>query len=281
MKKLNYLFIGIFIVSTVLVNCARENALPESAIYQEEIDVKKIAQEHNQTLDFVLRTLKKKDLSKVDDIEKMIIILDEGIESYFTTTLENENLVRRAVELSNQQIAKYLNSSDKISSKINDASPISLVIEENESHFSDKQIYLLQQCDQVLSDFNGNNIESVTNSFEEIKNIAQSELSEESAQVILIACEVGKMSSTYWSENIEEWNQVLNGGASSGKANGWFSWSEVAGADVAGAVGAAVTTAVINAIPGGGQVAYGTAIVSTAAGASVGDAVLQVWNHYF
>lgn len=212
----------------------------------------------------------------------MISILDEGTENYFITILKNENQINKAVQLSSKEISKYLKPSESISSKRTNSSPISQVIEENQNYFNDEQITLLQQCDQVLNNFNGNNIEIVTNSLEKIKSRAQSELLEENAQIILIACEIGIMSSTYWSENIEEWNQVLNGNSSSRIASkSWFSWSEVAGADVAGAVGAAVTTAIVNVVPGAGQVGYGTAIVSTAAGASAGDAVLQVWNYMF
>ena len=119
-------------------------------------------------------------------------------------------------------------------------------------------------------------------SFEKIKNIAKLELSKENTQLVLIATEIGIMSSTYWSENIEKWNQLINESTSNRiSCEDWFSWSEVAGADVAGGVGAAVTTAIVNAAPGAGQVAYGTAIVSTAAGASVGDAVFQVWKKIF
>lgn len=272
------------ILCLIFFNCSNDNELIKDANSEllSAKEIEKIAREHNQTLNFVLNTLKSKDLSKVNDVEKMISILDEGTENYFTTTLKNEKQINKAVQLSSKEIIKYLKSSESISSKRTNSSPIIQIIEENQNCFNDLQITLLQQCDQVLNNFNGNNIEIVTNSFEEIKNIAQSELPEENTQIILIACEVGIMSSTYWSENIEEWNQVLNGNSSNRIASrSWFSWSEVAGADVAGAVGAAVTTAIVNAVPSAGQVAYGTAIVSTATGASVGDAVLQVWNHFF
>jgi len=283
MKRLFKIAFAI-ILSLIFFNCSNDNELIKDVNSEllSSKEIEKIAQEHNQTLNFVLNTLKSKDLSKVNDVEKMISILDEGTENYFITILKNENQINKAVQLSSKEISKYLKPSESISSKRTNSSPISQVIEENQNYFNDEQITLLQQCDQVLNNFNGNNIEIVTNSLEKIKSRAQSELLEENAQIILIACEIGIMSSTYWSENIEEWNQVLNGNSSSRIASkSWFSWSEVAGADVAGAVGAAVTTAIINVVPGAGPVGYGTAIVSTAAGASAGDAVLQVWNYMF
>lgn len=89
------------------------------------------------------------------------------------------------------------------------------------------------------------------------------------------------MSATYWTENLDDWENILNDNSSSRIMDSCFSWSEVAGADVAGAVGAAVTTAIVNAVPGGGQVAYGSAIVGGAAGGSAADAVFQLWQKIF
>ena len=175
-------------------------------------------------------------------------------------------------------------SNDNSYYKNENKSPIQLVISENEQHLSSNQVDLLLQADEALKSFNGDNITSILNTFETIRDFAQSQLTETEAQVILISLEVGEMSVIYWNEHIEEWNQALNqsqGNKSFKKGKSWFSWSEVAGADVAGAVGAAVTVAIVNALPGPGQVAYGAAIVSTAAGASVGQAVSQVWDAIF
>ncbi len=155
------------------------------------------------------------------------------------------------------------------------------MISENENYLSTIQIDLLLQCDDALNSFDGNDISSVINKFEEIQILAQSRLSEEQAQPILIATEIGKMSLTYWFENVSQWQQVLNASKSNkqAKTSSWFSWGELAGSDVAGAVYGAVSTAIVNAVPGAGQVAYGTAILSNAVAGSAADAVLQIWNH--
>ena len=107
------------------------------------------------------------------------------------------------------------------------------------------------------------------------------DLSVERAQVILVSTEIGKASIKYWDKNLAEWQQVLTESQNKKLKEGWFSFSEVVGADVAGGAGAAVTTAIINAAPGAGQVAYGSAILGGAAGGSTVSVVEQVWNGVF
>nr|WP_320117970.1 hypothetical protein [uncultured Marinifilum sp.] len=112
-----------------------------------------------------------------------------------------------------------------------------------------------------------------------MQELAKEELTEVEAQVIIVSAEIGKASVQYWSVNLDEWTHVLVGEEKSTKR--WFNFKECVGSDVAGAVGGAVTAAVVNAIPGAGQVGYAGAIVGGAAGASAAEAVSQVWNHYF
>lgn len=281
MKKLHIIFLTILTI--VLVSCENEN---ESLVNKTNLlsaeEIKNIANEHNLVLDFVFNSLKSTDISKVTKKEDLINVLNRGTESYFSSTLNDKELIKKAVNLSAKEINNYLYTNNNIAKKNTNLSPINKVISNNLNLLNEKQIKLLKQCDEILSKFNGNNINLINESFQELKKLAKLELSEKDAQVILIASEVGIMSSIYWSENIEKWNNVLNNGTSNKIARkSWFSWSDVVGADVAGGVGAAVTTAIINAAPGAGQVAYGTAIVSTAAGASVGDAALQIWKKVF
>ena len=60
----------------------------------------------------------------------------------------------------------------------------------------------------------------------------------------------------YWSEHIEKWDQTLNQPQENNfSSKNWFSWSEIVGADVAGAVRAAVTVVIVNAVLRATQVA--------------------------
>jgi len=267
-----------------LTSCEKDGSTPlENSNLLTKLEIQKIGIQHNEALNYVLDGLKKTNISNFKSTRKMEKFLNEELGKYYKTIIKNDASLKNVIQLSNKEVSKYLELSNKSSySKDENKSPIELVISENEQHLSSSQVDFLLQVDEALKSFDGGNVTSILNTFETIQNLAQSQLTETEAQVILISVEVGKMSVAYWNEHIEEWNQALNQSQGNKFSNrSWFSWSGVAGADVAGAVGAAVTVAIVNVAPGAGQVAYGTAVVSTAAGASVGQAVSQVWNHIF
>lgn len=192
---------------------------------------------------------------------------------YYVININQINEQKDAINQSKKEVSSFINkayNNDLKSSK----SSIQEVVDEYSEDLSESQISLLIQLDEALKN-SDNNIETIFDRFDSVKELALSELSNEEAQVVLAGVEIGKASILYWSENFDEWKEVLREGDVSVK--GWFDWSEPGGADVGGAVGGAVTAAVVNAVPGAGQVAYGGAIL----GASAADAVTQVWNHYF
>lgn len=83
-------------------------------------------------------------------------------------------------------------------------------------------------------------------------------------------------STEYWENNIENWNNL--NGSSTAKAGPRI--RRVAGADVIGAAAGAAYAWGANIVPGGGQVAYGSAIVGTAAASSVYQAGMELLNAY-
>lgn len=91
------------------------------------------------------------------------------------------------------------------------------------------------------------------------------------------ATNTAKFSAEYWENNTEKW-AILGGNANRATS---CCMDGVLGADAGGAVTAALATWAVNAAPGAGQVAYGTAIVGGAASASLGKAVENLWNHWF
>lgn len=59
-----------------------------------------------------------------------------------------------------------------------------------------------------------------------------------------------------------------------------FDWESIVLADVAGAAGGATYAVVFNIVPGGGQVAYGATILATAAGASVVEGIVAIYDFF-
>jgi len=103
-------------------------------------------------------------------------------------------------------------------------------------------------------------------------------LSDEQLITLYSATQVAQYSFTYWSENLENWeNLARRHGGTVTRSNA----SDIAGGDVAGAVGAAAGAWVVNVVPGAGQVAYGGAILGGAVAGSVGVAVAKVWNWFW
>jgi hypothetical protein len=92
------------------------------------------------------------------------------------------------------------------------------------------------------------------------------------------ATNVAKYSYEYWSANSQRWSQLDGPQADAARA---CCGDGVGGADVGGAVGAAVTTWAANAVPGAGQIGYGGAIVVGAAAASLGKAFENLVNSWF
>ena len=197
---------------------------------------------------------------------------------YYRDEMGLRTSVGDAVIYSEKEVNRLIKGRYDMDKKSTSLSPIEQVIQSQTEHLSDEQIVLLNRIDELLNDA-PNDFDTTIDNLEEIQLIARRDLDKEDAQVILAGAEIGKASLHYWKNNIGAWEQALSTGGVQEKD--WFDWSEVAGADVAGGVGGAVTAAVVNAVPGAGQVAYGGAILGGAAGGSATDAVLQVWNNYF
>lgn len=93
------------------------------------------------------------------------------------------------------------------------------------------------------------------------------------------ATNTAKFSVEYWEENTEKW--IILGGGNPAVTTTACCGDGVAAADVGGAVGAAVSTWMANAVPGAGQIAYGGAILGGAAAASAGKAIENLINSWF
>ncbi len=85
---------------------------------------------------------------------------------------------------------------------------------------------------------------------------------------------VAKYSTKYWEDNLDNWI-ALNPSNQSLAKNGR---RRIVGADVVGGIAGAVGAAIVNVLPGYGQVAYGSAILAGAVGASICEAGNQLMD---
>lgn len=271
-------FIPILII-VILSSCNKDDAtiLEKSRLLTLQ-EIEKLGVEHNNILDKVLIGLKENKVSFKKDKDNIETILNKELNTLYETNLNTNKEIVTAIEYSEKEVSRFaIKAHQSFLKNSKSQSSLQIIIREYSENLTESQQNFLIQIDEVLSQTT-NDVEATLSKLNSIQEIVQSELSVEEAQVVLAGAEIGKASLQYWSENIEEWQQVLDKGGIQQK--GWLDWSELGGSDVAGAVGGAIGAAVVNIVPGAGQVAYGAAILGGAAGASATDAVMQIWNHY-
>jgi len=274
--KLSFLVLLSFIFS----KCGQEETIKIQAL--SELEVKSIALTHNEALNQVFLGLKAQKTNGQLNSKNFETIVNSELGDFYSKHYANEVDYQKSADyFSQNEVSRYTdNTSGSVYRTSSGLTPIESVIEEYKTYLSSQQKQLLIECDKALE----NSLENpglAKSGLETIQTTAKQSLSQQDAQVIIIATEIGKASISYWKENLNEWQDLIAPASAQGKTAGWFSGKEVVGADVAGGVGGAVGAAVVNVIPGAGQVAYGGAILGGAAGASAADAVMQVWNHFF
>ena len=274
--KLSFLVLLSFIFS----KCGQEETIKIQAL--SELEVKSIALTHNEALNQVFLGLKAQKTNGQLNSKNFETIVNSELGDVYSKHYANEVDYQKSADyFSQNEVSRYTdNTSGSVYRTSSGLTPIESVIEEYKTYLSSQQKQLLIECDKALE----NSLENpglAKSGLETIQTTAKQSLSQQDAQVIIIATEIGKASISYWKENLNEWQDLIAPASAQGKTAGWFSGKEVVGADVAGGVGGAVGAAVVNVIPGAGQVAYGGAILGGAAGASAADAVMQVWNHFF
>ncbi|BDD13111.1 hypothetical protein FUAX_55430 (plasmid) [Fulvitalea axinellae] len=145
---------------------------------------------------------------------------------------------------------------------------------------------LVKNLDLVINQTSENNIETNIALVSDLEKRASSELSGKELYVFLTATSVTKHTSQYWNENLNKWAALSQNQKQMRSANNgtvvvgpedpdpvdggkfWNFMGNLVAADVKGAAVAAVSVWTINALPGGGQIAYGSAMAGGAAGNS-------------
>jgi len=241
-------------------------------------DIHNLAQDHNSNLNNFYLKLRTSHITICDEPINIGKFIKSALNENYYEYLNSENL-QSAIKFSDDEVDKYVQRmGENFSSNL---SPIQEIINKHKNYFTNTQIFFLEEIDTILRN-NENDINRAILELNLIETKVQNQLPHDESQVILIGAEIGKASIQYWNENINNWVIAWEKGCTNGNVvTRWFSFGELVGADVAGAVGGAATAFVVNVIPGAGQVAYGGAIAGGAAGASAADAVSQIWNHFF
>ncbi len=275
-----YQLLILTIIFSLSSACTEENTDIRATELLTMTEIQALGIQHNEALAQTFEGLKNVQMSEIKNSAGMELVLNQELDKYYRSNFKNESSVEIANDYSSKEVSKFFGRANNTNSRLSGMSPIEITISEHSEFLSSGQVEFLNEIDFVLS--LGSSLEETVEALNELQQKASNELSDEQAQVILIGAEIGKASMTYWSENLDNWEDVINQneGGRSARVQ-WFDWSEVAGADVGGAVGGAVGAAAVNLLPGAGQIAYGSAIVGGAAGGSATDAVIQVWNHYF
>lgn len=127
-----------------------------------------------------------------------------------------------------------------------------------------KEKQILDKLEKIIETTDPRDVDSKISELE--KEISNGDYDEKQLVTLYSATNVGRFSSEYWSQNGRKWAGLSN---NSKKSVG----GDIVKGDIAGAVGGAVGAFAVNIIPGAGQLAYGSAIISGAVGFSVATAV--------
>jgi len=278
MKKLIYGASLLTIIGSIIFGCQKESLdiQPVSKNSQsEEIisTIRMIGTEHNAGLDAIynhlLVTNESESLSKLK-LEEILNITKEGAANFFESN-KNE-MIRNSDGKSfyNEKVNIAISNKEPL---YNSKSSYHFLSKEDFDKLSDNQKEYLVEIENSI---NENDFELTIESLKNIESKAILNLSADESIIIITAVEVGINSFTYWHENLDKWNELLGN-----KSKAAFSWGSVGKSDVAGAVGGAVGAAVVNVIPGAGQVGYVGAIAGGAIGNSAVDAVGQLLDSWF
>ncbi len=294
LSKITQLFSSSVILS-VAMTFAISSCKTGNTVSPDNIQVKKISiadytiigVQHNRGLDSmynVLRTVKEN--NQINFTNK------QSIFEFVKTSLLND-LERKAVDLKARNAINSVMSNQinllaaKKSVQINSTSTsksIALYSDSLAAHLSVNQKATLDKLGTIML----NESLNVSQAIAEIGKLevsAKNNLTDKELPLIYVSTSIAKSTMQYWNDNFDKWITLLNSKNTNDTrlstqalktlAVDW-SWRNFGASDVAGGAGAAATTWVLNIEPGGGQIAYGSAIVGGAVGGSVYYAVYKL-----
>lgn len=268
MKKL--IFVGFFL-SAIMISlnaCSKKKTtLPNT---EQNDFYSKIGLYHNSGLDFMLESLKVsvgKEASKeewmyrLSKLNEDLVSFSKSDSRYFA--IENDSQLGLVVNA----LTNFEKRSNTKSSVNNPYTNIKDYINDNIQNYLDLMSTAIDNHD---------NLDDIVMELNEIKSKIEFEVNSEFDKFVLLsAVEVAIASCEYWWENIIEWRDAFN---ADGKISPQAAAKNIAKADLAGAAGGAAYAWILNAVPGAGQVAYGSTIGTVALGASTYEAALAIIN---
>lgn len=238
--------------------------------------------EHNQLLEESFQFLRKEH-RKNSYVARTIDNRKQRLEDFLISRVESNNKYsKESNELAVANIKKAFSSESTIVSRVS-------ISNESSIDFPEEIKGYLEDLDKILDQI-GSNIDvgkKISNLEKRIE--MDNKLTEKNLIILFSATQTAKYSYAYWSKNGDKWKFLSKEGtlrairrsadsnSEQGNSNsGWETTKDIVKYDVAGAAGGAAGAAIVNVIPVAGQVAYGSAIVGGAVGASVTEGVKKL-----
>lgn len=293
MKKIHFLIgiIVLFITGIGVYSCQSDkdsNNGKTNVITAESLEF--VGIEHNQMLEECFEFLKK-EYQNNNLSNKSLIDKKQKLEDFLISKIQaNTRYSKESNDLGVENIKKtFLSTKSREVSKPLTGSIDNFAVE-IPSQVKEYLKELYEVLDEIDINKSNTNIERQISALER-KIEKDNSLTEKDLIILFSSTQTARYSYKYWKENIHKWESlnpnksnltlkkigISNIYANSENGDCFCNHAkDIVKYDVGGAVGGATTAAIVNAVPGWGQVAYGSAIVGGAAAASVTEGVKKL-----
>ena len=278
MKKLFIPVVALLLGLVLFLACGETGTGYQNEQSEIPTEIIQICEDHNEGLEYIYNGLREAD--DLSDVYQQIEIL---VEDYNISKYAETNYVMSANDGYNYGatiLNRYYNEiqlNKTSNNEENSSSYYQYILNSLSDSLSYNQINLLYEIDSIFSE---NTLKNSIELINEIKDNRIPSFPADEQGILYLAAEMGIYSSTYWSENLNDWITFFQDSSMLGKQSAWFDWWEVGAADVGTALGAVITSAVI-VVGSAGTAApiAGLYIVGAAVGGSAVSAAIQIMNH--
>lgn len=269
MKKLS-VFVLTALVGLFLFSCEKIGTVKQST----EIDFAIMGKMHNDGLESILRGFQDvgtnfdQRQTKAESQATYITIIKSRAISYVKEETDNN---AEAVSIAKDLLDKFLDDNPEyIEYKTIDNTIYTPYIQSKKmsAAFNAK----LKDLNEIATD-KDINLQSLLSRLQQLETtVRRSSLSADEKNILLAGISVAQESYQYWYDKGPEWLETLTGESKKGK----FSWKRVGIADIGGAISGAVRVGAAALAGPVGWTAVIVGVAGSAAGASAGDAVVQL-----
>ncbi|WP_299683538.1 hypothetical protein [uncultured Tenacibaculum sp.] len=277
----NYCIAILFL--NVFISCSNESEINENKFTAKDFEF--VGIEHNKILEETFKILKEeKSMLKAKKRQNENQFKDVLIRA--TSNVYKNDKIKKDFAISGVHNFFKIEEPNSFSKRRNDVDSFENTI----SSLSLSEQNYMNQLGEIMKEMDSPDLEKneiINDIIElEVKIGNDSNLNNEQLQVLYSATQTSKYSFSYWKENANDWvisledhdiDHTISFSSKNRKrpicrcgrpAKFIEAVGDVSSADAAGAIGGAVGAAAVNVVIGPGQVAYGSAIVGTAATAS-------------